>query len=108
MKDKIVHVLCEGQTEQGFVKEVLTPYLKANGVASVKSILITTNKKKETAGGMFSYSQVHNDLELIKKRNIDNEFERHIFTTMFDYYHNNWYWELLLRFDYFNDPTKFE
>lgn len=86
MKDKIVHVLCEGQTEQGFVKEVLTPYLKANGVASVKSILITTNKKKETAGGMFSYSQVHNDLELIKKRNIDNEFERHIFTTMFDYY----------------------
>ena len=86
MKDKIVHVLCEGQTEQGFVKEVLTPYLKANGVASVKSILITTNKKKETAGGMFSYSQVHNDLELIKKRNIDNELERHIFTTMFDYY----------------------
>ena len=27
MKAKIIHVLCEGQTEQGFVEEVLRPYL---------------------------------------------------------------------------------
>ena len=47
MKAKIIHVLCEGQTEQGFVEEVLRPYLQAHGVAGVKSILITTNKKKE-------------------------------------------------------------
>ncbi|MCS2442604.1 DUF4276 family protein [Bacteroides uniformis] len=47
MKAKIIHVLCEGQTEQGFVEEVLRPYLQAQGVAGVKSILITTNKKKE-------------------------------------------------------------
>ena len=46
MKAKIIHVLCEGQTEQGFVEEVLRPYLQAQGVAGVKSILITTNKKK--------------------------------------------------------------
>lgn len=46
MKNKIVHVLCEGQTEQGFVEGVLKPYLLANGVTSVKSILINTNKKK--------------------------------------------------------------
>lgn len=32
MKDKIIHVLCEGQTEQGFVEEVLRPYLQAQGV----------------------------------------------------------------------------
>ena len=25
MKAKIIHVLCEGQTEQGFVEEVLRP-----------------------------------------------------------------------------------
>lgn len=36
MKDKIIHVLCEGQTEQGFVEEVLRPYLKEQGVKSVK------------------------------------------------------------------------
>ena len=46
MKAKIIHVLCEGQTEQGFVEEVLRPYLQAHGVAGVKSILITTNKKR--------------------------------------------------------------
>lgn len=46
MKAKIVHVLCEGQTEQGFVEDVLRPYLQMHGVTSVKSILITTNKKK--------------------------------------------------------------
>lgn len=86
MRNKIVHVVCEGQTEQGFVEEVLKPYLIANGVTSVKSILITTNKKKETAGGMFSFSQVHDNLNIIKKIYVDNECERHIFTTMFDYY----------------------
>ena len=48
MKAKIIHVLCEGQTEQGFVEEVLRPYLQAHGVAGVKSILITTNKKRRT------------------------------------------------------------
>ena len=86
MKNKIVHVLCEGQTEQGFVEEVLKPYLLDNGVTSVKSILISTNTKKGTAGGMYSFSQVHNNLDIIKKSYIDNEYERHIFTTMFDYY----------------------
>lgn len=50
MKAKIIHVLCEGQTEQGFVEEVLRPYLQAQGVAGVKSILITTNKKKNARG----------------------------------------------------------
>lgn len=26
MKAKTIHVLCEGQTEQGFVEKVLRPY----------------------------------------------------------------------------------
>lgn len=86
MKNKIVHILCEGQTEQVFVEKVLKPYLQINGVNSVKSVLISTNIKKGTAGGMFSFTQVHNNLDLVKKTNIDNEYERHIFTTMFDYY----------------------
>lgn len=28
--------------------------------------------------------------------------------TLFLFGNNNWYWDLLLRFDYFNDSTKFE
>lgn len=53
MKAKIIHVLCEGQTEQGFVEEVLRPYLQVHGVNGVKSILITTNKKKNARGEMW-------------------------------------------------------
>lgn len=83
---KIVHVLCEGQTEQGFVEEVLRPYLQAHGVTGVKSILITTNKKKNARGGMLTYSQAVTDLELSRKTESDGEYERHIFTTMFDLY----------------------
>ena len=45
MKAKIIHILCEGQTEQGFVEEVLRPYLIDNGVTSVKSVIVSTNKK---------------------------------------------------------------
>lgn len=34
MIEKIVHVLCEGQTEQGFVDDVLKPYLILKGITS--------------------------------------------------------------------------
>lgn len=67
MRAKIVHVLCEGQTEQGFVEEVLRPYLQAHGVTGVKSILITTNKKKNARGGMLAYNQAVTDLEMLRK-----------------------------------------
>lgn len=77
---------CEGQTEQGFMEEVLRPYLQAHGVAGVKSILITTNKKKNARSGMLAYSQAVTDLELLRKMKLDGEYERHIFTTMFDLY----------------------
>ena len=86
MKAKIVHVLCEGQTEQGFVEDVLRPYIQARGVAGVKSILITTNKKKNARGGILTYNQAVTDLELLRKMKTDGEYERHIFTTMFDLY----------------------
>lgn len=83
---KIVHVLCEGQTEQGFIDDVLKPYLMLKGVTSVKSILVTTNKKKNVRGGLVSYQHALGDLSIMIKSNIDGEYERHIFTTMFDLY----------------------
>ncbi|MBD8002388.1 DUF4276 family protein [Phocaeicola faecium] len=86
MKDKIIHVLCEGQTEQGFVEEVLRPYLKEQGVKSVKGILITTNKKKNAHGGMLSYNHAVTDIGLLRQTKKDDEYARHIFTTMFDLY----------------------
>ena len=86
MKAKTIHVLCEGQTEEGFVKEVLRPYLQERGVMSVKAILITTNKKKNARGGMLTYKHAETDLNLLRLTHRDNDFERNIFTTMFDYY----------------------
>lgn len=86
MSVKIIHVLCEGQTEQGFVEDVLKPYLIAKGVTAVKSILVTTNKKKNARGGLVTYKHAFNDLSIMIDSNIDGEYERHFFTTMFDLY----------------------
>lgn len=86
MKTKILHILCEGQTEQGFVDEVLRPYLLDRGFSSVKSVLVTTNKKKNAQGGMSSYNHAKLDLDLMRLSNPDSSYESHIFTTMFDFY----------------------
>lgn len=86
MSARIIHVLCEGQTEQGFVESVLKPYLLQNGIAAVKSVLLTTNKKLNARGGMLSYFQAKRDLELMEKTFVDGIYEKHILTTMFDFY----------------------
>lgn len=86
MKAKIVHILCEGQTEQGFVQEVLRPYLLEHGVAGVKGTLVTTNKKKNARGGMLTYSQAATDIDVLCKTSLEGEYERHVITTMFDLY----------------------
>ena len=86
MSAKIIHVLCEGQTEQGFVKEVLKPYLLLNGVTAVKSIMVQTNKKLNARGGLVCYKHAQTDLQIQMASNRDTEYQRHIFTTMFDLY----------------------
>lgn len=86
MRAVIIHVLCEGQTEQGFVEEVLKPYLIEQGVSSVKSVLVTTNKKKNARGGLVAYQHAFDDLSILMKSNRDGEYEKHVFTTMFDLY----------------------
>lgn len=86
MKAKIIHILCEGLTEQGFVEEVLRPYLQDKGIKGIKSTLIETNKKKNARGGLLSYNHALTDLRLLQRTKIDGDFERHIFTTMFDFY----------------------
>lgn len=83
MKFTILHILCEGQTEERFVKEVLSPYLLQFGIFT-KPILLITSKKKNAKGGMLSYTQAKRDLSLLRKQFGDNESEKHIFTTMFD------------------------
>lgn len=81
----VLNVLCEGQTEERFVSEVLKPYLKDRGII-VKQRLLVTNKKKNISGGMLSYTQVKNDLAIWIKQTANNKNEIHYFTTMFDLY----------------------
>lgn len=84
MKEKIIHVLCEGQTEQSFVEAVLKPYLMDCGVKAVKTVIVST--KKNFRGGIVSYSQVKKDLLLMGAGFHDGQYERHLFTTMIDFY----------------------
>lgn len=85
MKVIILHILCEGQTEERFVKDVLSPYLQQFNIFPKATILLTS-RKKNAKGGMLSYSQAKSDLKILFKQNTDNEYEQHLFTTMFDYY----------------------
>lgn len=85
MKNIILHVLCEGQTEDRFVKDVLKNYLSDFTVICKHQILLTS-KQKNSYGGMLSFNQAKRDLELMMKQFQDNENEEHWFTTMFDYY----------------------
>lgn len=81
----ILHILCEGQTEERFVKEILTPYLQQFSIYP-KPILLLTSKKKNVRGGMLSYAQARRDMDICIRQHQDKGCERHMFTTMFDYY----------------------
>lgn len=85
MNTTILNVLCEGQTEEKFVKDVLKPYFTSRGIV-VKSRLLVTSRKKGTQGGLFSYTQAKNDLTRWMKEVEHRGSETHFFTTMFDFY----------------------
>lgn len=86
MKTVILHVLCEGQTEDAFVSKVLKPYLEQIDIHAKSEILITS-RKKNIRGGMLSYeTQAKRDLHNMMLQYKDNDYEHHVFTTMFDYY----------------------
>ena len=85
MSQVVLNVLCEGQTEERFVKKVLRPYLKDFGVV-VKAQLLLTNKQKNIRGGMISYERAKTDLKLWMKQHDKRTYETHYFTTMFDLY----------------------
>lgn len=81
----ILHILCEGPTEERFVNEVLSPYLQQFNIYP-KPIVLLTSKKKNARGGMLSYAQAKRDLTILQRQFRDNNSEHHLFSTMFDYY----------------------
>ncbi len=83
---KFLNILCEGQTEESFVKRVMKEYVCSSTSFIVKTRLLTTSRKKKTSGGMLSYTQVKNDLSNWRKEVAFHQNEEHFFTTMFDLY----------------------
>ena len=69
-----VYIICEGQTEENFIKEVFAPYFNPQIVA-IQPLLV--GKK----GGALSYDRVKNFILNLAK----NDTATYI-TTMFDYY----------------------
>ncbi|MES0488997.1 MAG: DUF4276 family protein [Leptospirales bacterium] len=75
----------EGQTEEKFIKEVLSPYIKSslnNTSLNIQPIIIKTKREKSGKtfkGGVTTYSKIKDEIHRIKD-------EQCIITTMFDYY----------------------
>lgn len=83
---KIIHVICEGQTESSFVNRVLNPYFNPSGKILIPVIVETKNdikKGKMYKGGIVSFAKTDS---VIKKRLPLLEKEDVYVTTMFDYY----------------------
>lgn len=81
----IINVLCEGPTEENFVKKVLSPYFRPMEVI-VKGRQVTTNRKLKITGGITSYAKIKNDFMLWMKENGRDTYNCHLYTCMFDYY----------------------
>jgi len=58
---KFVNILVEGQTEETFVRDVLTPYLNRKGIHPVPKLAVTKKTKKGPSfkGGIVSYAKVN-------------------------------------------------
>lgn len=80
----ILNILCEGQTEEKFVKEVLKGHLLPHVVC--KTQILETSHKKNQRGGILSYQQVCRDLTRWMKSVARRTSETHYFTTMLDFY----------------------
>lgn len=77
-----LYVVVEGLTERRFAEDVLKPYL-AQFEVDLRAILVTTNRKLNTRGGVINYNLVKNDLERRMREDRNPEAR---FTTMLDLY----------------------
>ena len=77
-----LYILCEGQTEDRFVKEILCPYLQKSDIFATPIICETKRTdSKKYKGGVSKYSKIRSELEILCKGD-----PTAFVTTMFDYY----------------------
>lgn len=67
---KRLFIVVEGQTEEAFVKELMTPYFMQSGIYDIRPVLIQTSKGHK--GGFVNYVHLKNDLlRLLKSQGPD-------------------------------------
>ena len=77
-----LYILCEGQTEDRFIKEILNPYLRRSNIFTTPIICKTKRVAgKKYKGGVSKYSKIKSELEILCKGD-----PTAFVTTMFDYY----------------------
>ena len=52
----------------------------------MKPQILVTSKRKNCRGGLVHYAQVERDFAEMTKHFRDNDYEQHLFTTVFDFY----------------------
>lgn len=70
MEYQYINILCEGQSEESFIKKILAPYIEPNGIY-LKPVVL---------GGVSRYSHIRRDLKRL------GQDSSSILTTMLDYY----------------------
>jgi hypothetical protein len=79
-----LHIVAEGQTEEGFVNGVLAPELAARDiVADVQCITTGRHRGRVFRGGLMRYEHLASDLTLRMRQ---DQNEDSWFTTLIDYY----------------------
>ena len=79
---KRLYILCEGETEEKFIKTILDPYLQSVGIAATPIICATKRTAvKKYKGGVSSYGKIKNELAKLCGEN-----RNAMVTTMFDLY----------------------
>lgn len=77
---KRLFIVVEGQTEEAFIKELVSPYFMQNEIYDIRPVLIQTSKGHK--GGFVSYEHLKNDLfRLLKSQGQDV-----IVTTFVDFF----------------------
>ena len=80
---KKILILVEGQTEERFVKDVLTPYLELRNIWCIPKIATTKSVKSgpDFKGGIVSYPKVKSEIQRLL-----NDSNAVLVTTLIDYY----------------------
>jgi hypothetical protein len=79
-----LHFVVEGQTEETFVNQIITPALSGlNIFPDVRCVQTGYKRGKRYKGGITDYIKLKNDLQRWLKQDVHSEAR---FTTMFDFY----------------------